>query len=208
MIPHDDDSTAAGSVTGWILDLKSGDPRAAQRLWDRYVKQLIRLAHYKLGSAPRRMADEEDVVATAFAQFFAGVEQRRFSRLDDRNDLWQILVRLTDCRAKDQLRRVHTRRKHETGESALQGSGAETCDQHELQGIRCPVATPQFTAEMLERFHALLESLEDDTLRQIAVWKMESRTSQEIADLLGRSVRTVERKLRMIRDRWRDLSEV
>ena len=70
------------------------------------------------------------------------------------------------------------------------------------------MATPQFTAEMLERFHALLESLEDDTLRQIAVWKMESRTSQEIADLLGRSVRTVERKLRMIRDRWRDLSEV
>ena len=42
----------------------------------------------------------------------------------------------------------------------------------------------------------------DDTLRSIAGWKMEGLSNQEIAGHLGRSVGTVERKLRLIRKMW------
>ena len=33
-----------GSVTRWIGELKAGEPDAAQRLWERYFADLVRLA--------------------------------------------------------------------------------------------------------------------------------------------------------------------
>jgi DNA-directed RNA polymerase specialized sigma24 family protein len=44
--------------------------------------------------------------------------------------------------------------------------------------------------------------LDNDTLRQIALWKMEGYTNEEIADRLKVTCRSVERKLRRIREAW------
>ena len=44
--------------------------------------------------------------------------------------------------------------------------------------------------------------LGDDTLRKVAVWKMEGYTNEEIAGHLGCVPRTVERRLREIRQIW------
>ena len=44
--------------------------------------------------------------------------------------------------------------------------------------------------------------LEDETLRQIAQRKLEGYESAEIAAVLGVSSRTVDRKLRLIREIW------
>ena len=54
------------SVTCWIEDLKTGRETAAQQVWDRYFERLVRHAQRRLGSAPRRIADEEDVALSAF----------------------------------------------------------------------------------------------------------------------------------------------
>ena len=108
-----------GSVTNWIEQLKAGDQQAAQNLWERYVQRLLELARRKLGHAPRRAADEDDVVQSAFANLFLGVREGRFPKLDDRQDLWQVLVLLTDRRVTDQLRRAGRRRDMEIGESKL-----------------------------------------------------------------------------------------
>ena len=43
-----------GSVTVWIGHLKAGDHAAAQRLWERYFRKLVRLARARLRDAPRR----------------------------------------------------------------------------------------------------------------------------------------------------------
>jgi DNA-directed RNA polymerase specialized sigma24 family protein len=48
----------------------------------------------------------------------------------------------------------------------------------------------------------LLASLDDDTLKSIAVWKTEGYTNEEIAAQLGVVLRTVERKVHAIRKRW------
>ena len=50
----------------------------------------------------------------------------------------------------------------------------------------------------------LLRSLADDTLRQVALMKMEGYTHEEIADRLGCSLRSVGRKLELIRRTWLD----
>ena len=48
-------------VTLWIEGLKAGDEAAVADLWNRYFDRLVQLARQRLGSTPRRVADEEDV---------------------------------------------------------------------------------------------------------------------------------------------------
>lgn len=55
---------------------------------------------------------------------------------------------------------------------------------------------------VVEECQRLLELLGDDTLRNVAVWKLEGLTNEEIAGQLGCKARTVQRKLRTIRTLW------
>jgi DNA-directed RNA polymerase specialized sigma24 family protein len=48
----------------------------------------------------------------------------------------------------------------------------------------------------------LLDSLGDETLRQIAQLKLEGYTNEEISEQLDCVPRTVERKLERIREKW------
>ena len=48
----------------------------------------------------------------------------------------------------------------------------------------------------------LLGSLGDTELESVALWKMEGFTNQEIAGKLACGLRSVERKLRLIRTIW------
>jgi DNA-directed RNA polymerase specialized sigma24 family protein len=55
---------------------------------------------------------------------------------------------------------------------------------------------------MTEECRRLLDRLGDETLRAVALWKMEGYTNREIAGKLGCVEHTVERKLRSIRLVW------
>ena len=59
---------------------------------------------------------------------------------------------------------------------------------------------------MAESCRRLLEMLPTQELRNVAVWKMEGYTNEEIAAKMksgqGRSLATVERKLALIRTIW------
>ncbi len=55
---------------------------------------------------------------------------------------------------------------------------------------------------LAEEAELLLHALGSDELRQVAVWAMEGHSNEEIAERLGKSVATAERKLRRIRDIW------
>jgi hypothetical protein len=62
--------------------------------------------------------------------------------------------------------------------------------------------TPEFAAQVAEECRRLLDLLGDETLRQVAVWKMEGYTNDEIAGRLSCSRRTVTLKLEAIRIIW------
>lgn len=94
-----------GSVTLWIDRLQTGDPVAAQQLWQRYFRRLVGLARRKLRDLPRRAADEEDVALSAFDSFYRGATEGRFPQLQDREDLWHLLVAITAHKALDLVRR-------------------------------------------------------------------------------------------------------
>ena len=62
--------------------------------------------------------------------------------------------------------------------------------------------TPEFAALVADECERLLDRLGDDGLRRVAVWKMEGYSNEEIAGMLGSSLRTVARKLVAIRVIW------
>jgi DNA-directed RNA polymerase specialized sigma24 family protein len=193
-----------GSVTFWLGRLKAGDPDPARRLWDGYFRRLVRLARARLRAAPRRAADEEDVALSAFKSFCRGAGQGRFRRLDDRDDLWQVLVLLTTRKAAN-LARDERRQCRGGGKvhnaSALAGGEAGS-GEWPLRNLASREPDPELAVEVAERCRGLLERLGNPTLQAVAVWKMEGHTNEEIAARLGRSVATVERKLQMIRQIW------
>src|SRR5262245_41745629 len=97
--------TSDGSVSQWIGLLKEGDRAAAQPLWEAYFQRLVALARAQLRNTPRRAADEEDIALSAFDSFCGRAEKGRFPRLEDRNDLWQVLSVITVRKAIDAMRR-------------------------------------------------------------------------------------------------------
>src|SRR3954454_3473208 len=138
-----------GSVTRWLDDLKAGDPAAAQRVWERYFASLVRLAQAGPRSSRRVAEDEEDAALSAFNSFCASAAKGRFPRLDDRDDLWQILVTLARRKAADQARRQH-RQKRGGGRIANESELAGDDDQVLLDAIAGPGPTPEFAAELAD----------------------------------------------------------
>ena len=192
-----------GSVSHWIGKLKAGDAEAAQKLWECYFQRLVGMARSKLQGSPRRAADEEDVALSAFDSFCRGAEQGRFPQLSDRDNLWQLLVKITVRKAID-LARHESRRKRRGGiqeEGRLAGPEDSAAADNGLEQIAGREPTPEFAAQVAEQCQRLLGSLNDE-LRSIAVWKMEGYTNAEIAAQLGCVTSTVERRLKLIRAVW------
>jgi DNA-directed RNA polymerase specialized sigma24 family protein len=179
------------------LALKHGDQTAAQGLWEVYFGRLVGLARTRLRDTPRRIGDEEDVALSAFDSLCKGALAGRFPRLDDRHDLWQILVLITVRKAID-LRTYEGRRSR--GRGKVQSLTA--LSQEEIEAIGGDEPSPELATELAEEYRRLIERLGDPVLQSVAIWKLEGYTDGEIAARLGCVTRTVERKLSRIRGIW------
>jgi DNA-directed RNA polymerase specialized sigma24 family protein len=193
-----------GSITRLFEQLQQGEREtAAQGLWERYCHRLVNLAHRKLGNMPRAATDSEDVALSAFWSFLRGAEQGRFPQLADRADLWQVLAMIT-VRKASKLRQYTYRVVRDPRRVQDMGQGRESReDPGALVGVASRKPDPALAAELAEQACILLDELGDEELRQIALWKMEEHTNVEIAARLGCAVATVERRLRLIRARWK-----
>jgi DNA-directed RNA polymerase specialized sigma24 family protein len=195
--------SSTDSVTLWLNQLKSGDRAAVGPLWERYFRLLVHCARSRLASHFRRAADEEDVALSAFVSFCQGVEEGRFPQLDDRNDLGRLLMMLTARKVFSLIERESAAKRgggEVSAEADLprQGEGGET----PLEQVLSREPTPEMAACIAEEWRCLLERLAGEDLRSIALWQVEGYTVDEIAAKLGRSPRTVARKLAEIRDIW------
>jgi DNA-directed RNA polymerase specialized sigma24 family protein len=199
--------SSVGSVTEWLAHLKTGDPASAQKLWEQYFHRLLGLARKKLQGRPHRAADEEDVAVSALESFFRGLERGRFPQLDDRGDLWSLLVVLTSRKAAHLI--DHERRQKRgggavRGESVLESPTGSAAGEAGINQVADDEPTPDFAAQVAEQCRHLLACLDDAELLQVALWKMEGFTNAEIAGKLACAVVTVERRLRLIRTIWEE----
>ena len=197
-MPNDD------SVSQWIDGLKAGDEAAARQLWERYYGRLVGLAYKKLRAGHRRAADEEDIVLSAFHSFCQRARRNQFPDLRDRDDLWRLIVCITERKVCDQVR-ADRRQKRGGGDVAGESVFLQAGDASGIGGIQQVAGhepTPEFAAETAEAIERLLRILDDDELRLIAARKLEGFSNAEIAAQLGRSIPTVERRLKLIRGIW------
>lgn len=192
------------SVTAWISELKCGKDVASQKIWERYFEKLVRVASRQLGSAPRRIADEEDVAVSVFQCLCDGAVAGRFSQLRDRDDLWKLLTAISSMKAVDQIRRQTAKKRGGTdlrGESIV---AAMTSQPGGFDQLLDGEPTPEFLAIMDEQQRELFRALPDASQREVARLRFEGFSNEEIAEQLGTSLRSVERKLKIVREIWTD----
>ena len=192
--------TSDGSVTHWIHEIKAGNPEVAQALWERYFTKLVGVARARLEGVTRRSADEEDVALSVFDSFCRAAAKGRFPSLADRDSLWRLLVRMAARKAIDQRRHEGRQRR---GGGAVVDEGALAAAGYDENALAQAIGnspTPEFAAIVTERFQILLDALKDDELKKIAMGKMEGYENGELADQLGCSLRTIERRLMLVRE--------
>ncbi len=174
MEPEDD------SITDWIAQLRQGDEEASRRLWDHFFQRLLEVATRRLKHARSADYDEEDIVLSALKSFCLGVRQGRFPQLmiakisgvycsSSRAAKSQIALPFSD--ALNAIRRVRS---------------------FTVQRIRAVVLgstwfvsgepNPAMAAECQEQFSILLDRLQHEDLKRVAIWKMEGYTNEEHRD--------------------------
>jgi DNA-directed RNA polymerase specialized sigma24 family protein len=196
-------SEVEDSITHWFESLKAGDRAAAGPIWERYFARMLGLARASTlpGTPGLAAADEEDAVLSAFESFCAGAENGKFAGVNGREALWRLLAVITVRKVRAQRRRER-RLKRGGGsqvlrESDLVGRG--------LDGLACLHAGPELAAQAAEELSRLLDVLDDDTLREVALWRLDGCTCDEIAARHGCARRTVARRLDVIRKLWSDV---
>ena len=195
------------SVTHWLRGLQAGAPDAVRPLYERYFQRLVNLARSKLQGMPLRAVGPEDVAAHAFASFCLRLERGGIAPLTDRDDLWRLLAGIVVHKAL-KAKRHHFAKKR--GEGKVRGESAWAHLEGEPDGAVAGIdgeegkdVSADFLAEANEEFQRRLDALGNETLRSIALWKLEGDSNEEIADKLGVVPRSIERKLKRIRSIWR-----
>jgi RNA polymerase sigma factor (sigma-70 family) len=200
----DGSDSSDGSVTVHLGHAKLGESFAQFQLWQRYVERLVRLAKASMSAAQNTVAEPEDIALEAFNDLLVGLEQNRFRQLNDRNDLWRVLIMLIKRRSIDELRKANSKKRN--GRQATDPQHPPLDRQVTYLGcqdrISCEEPTPDEAMLLKEELSLRINELEDATLQSIALAKMAGHDNREIADRMNVSLRSVERKLSIIRRRW------
>jgi DNA-directed RNA polymerase specialized sigma24 family protein len=151
------------------------------------------------------MADEEDVALSALDSFCRAAQRGCFPDLASRDGLWRVLFQRTLRKAVD-LARHEKRQVRGGGRVRVQSDiGRPECSRgdRELEQIAADEIPPDFAALIADECRHLLERLDPD-LQNLALAKMEGHSNEEIAQQMRRSVRTIERRLQLIRRKWEE----
>ncbi len=130
---------------------------------------------------------------SVFESFSRGAAAERFERLDSREDLWRLRVTIASRKASNAERYEKRER---------QGGRVGFTEREILDEIPGEEPTPEFAALVADEGRRLFQSLADDSLREVVRLRLEGYSNDEIASALDCGLRTVERKLAVIRKRW------
>lgn len=202
ILPADDfDDDDEGSVTRIIRRMQGGDAEGADFLWARFYARLTYLARNRLGMQRKSLADEEDVALESLSELFRGLLEGKYAGLENRDSFWRLLVTVACRNVADEVNKENRQKR----------GGGQVFRETEFDGpdnvaffdnIASNAPSPDVQVMITERCAQLLESLDDGQLQAIAVMKTAGSSNKEVGDALGLSLRTVERKLSEIRDRW------
>ena len=183
------------SITRWFVSLREGERDAEAVLYSHFFPRLVALARERFDADRDPVAGADATAQSVFQLLSRGAQRGRFNNITDRDDLWRILVVATRRKVIDQTRRR---------QSLKRGGGTNHVSLHDV--VAESATNPDSVVAMEEQMQVLMQGLRDDVLRSIAADRLAGFTNDEIAERLGVSTRTVERKLALIRDDWKKIS--
>jgi RNA polymerase sigma factor (sigma-70 family) len=179
---------ASQSITRLMRAVQDGSNSAVRPLLAAYFDRLVHLARQRLKNLPGLGGYDEDLALRSFHSVYQRLrDPARPLELANRNDLWRLLATRTISRAIDLIR---------------QHRPAEVAGDQDLTRLLSREPTPEEAAEVADECRRLLDALPEPELRQIALWKVEGYTNEEIAARLDCVPRTIERKVSRIRLLW------
>lgn len=188
------------TISHYIGRLKQEDSLAAQQIWQNYFERLIPLARKKMRGLAGVGADEEDILISVFDRFFRAAREGRFAKLDDRDDLWQILLMLVDRKVADQYRKENAAKRG--GGKVAREADLGKVNLEQIRELVDRDPDPEYILEFNEHLKRALARLRDEKTREVAVLRLEGLSNSEIATRMAISLSSVERKLRVIREVW------
>ncbi len=177
--------------------VKTGDSVAANQIWQHYFDRLTRLVRARIYGQNRAVSDEEDIVLSVFESFYAAAENGRFPDLSDRDDLWQLLLRMSARKVVDKRR--HDQRQRRGGEAEVQ-SLDQKGDDDAIVAIG-DEPSPEMVLMMQESVEEFFSHLGVGQLRELAGAKLEGYSNAELSKRFGCSERTIERRMHLIREK-------
>ncbi len=175
--------------------LRQGSQDAATQLYLRYAHRLRALAEAQSSADLARRVDADDIVQSIFSSFFRGASQGYYE-VPEGEDLWKLflVIALNKIRAKGNYHRAARRDVRMTVASddfdQLPVASGNP-DDGDLAFLRLAVA------EALDKL--------PPQHKQIVTLRIEGHEVGVIAELVGRSHRTVERILQQARERLTEL---
>jgi RNA polymerase sigma factor (sigma-70 family) len=169
--------------------VQKGSSSAIRPLLSAYFDRLVRLASKRLRNLPALDGYDEDLALRSFHSVCQRLrDPSRPLDLAGRDELWRLLATRTVSRTIDLIRRHRP----------IDAPGHDDVAQ-----LLTREPTPEQAAELADECRRLLDSLKEPDLRQIALWKVEGYTHEEIAARLDCVPRTIERKVSRIRLLWK-----
>lgn len=179
------------SITELIEALRSKDEEATFKLYDKCYQRIAGQGRKAIHGIPTKTFDEEDVANSVFREFFDRVSLGHFTKLENRDDVWQILTLLVGDKIAERLM-LQNRQKR--------GKGWERQSLEAIANTISELDDPAIQAMTNDALSELKRNLLSDDQRQIIDCLMEGMTQVEIASKLGMSIRTVSRRIEGIRE--------
>lgn len=188
-----------GSVSNWLKELKIGDQNAVEAIWNRYYQRVVEFAIQKMRMNPDRAVDGEDIAQLTMHRFCLNATSGNYPDLDDRQQLWDLLVVYTLNRIRKHLRECNRNKR-----SGMHRLVFEFKRSQAIEDLRSPEA-PTIMADMVQSWLDRLDR-EDPSgqLKQIAIWSMEDISGSEIARIMKKRKSAILQQIRLIRLLWEE----
>ena len=164
----------------------------AEEVIELYYARLVRLAKKKLSALPPQVADEEGAVISALRSFFSGIQNGKFPNVKNEDDLWRLLATIT---ARKSIRQMRAHWKQS-------GEADKVIRVSDIQHLLPTEPSVDEELAIMEEFEHLTSNLNDETLNKIVCMRLEGFETLEIAERLGIHVRSVQRKLNLVKTKW------
>jgi RNA polymerase sigma factor (sigma-70 family) len=167
-----------------VARFREGDDDAATVLFERYGQRLYRLAASRISTDLAARFDPDDVLQSVFRSFFRKAGDGTYDAPES-GELWGLLALMT----------IHKVRRRSAHHRADKRSVRQTGPAEELVQLANDDLGEAEARLALQEFLSTLPELD----RGVVTYRMSGHSVQEIAVLVGRSKRTVERILQHVR---------